>query len=260
MPSPFPGMDPFIESQAWNDFHAHFLADLSNALVPRVRPRYVVRVEERVYIEHELDDLPHVIRPDVTVLGREWEETSSESVTATATVVAVTPVVLTLPMSERIRETFLTIHERETMEVVTTIEVLSPTNKRPGSDGQREYLNKREAVLLSYTHLVELDLLRGGERLPTIEPLPPTDYYAFVCRRQRRFKAEVYAWSLRHRLPSIPVPLAGNDPDVILDLQAIFNTVYDRAGYDYSLDYRHSIEPHLSDADTSWVQQVIRVR
>jgi hypothetical protein len=89
-------------------------------------------------------------------------------------------------MPERVREAFLTIRERETMEVVTVIEVLSPGNKQAGSDGRREYLRKRRDVLLSATHLVELDLLRGGERLPTIEPLPPGDYYAFVCRRQHR--------------------------------------------------------------------------
>jgi hypothetical protein len=252
-------MDPFIESQVWEDFHTRFISGLSDALVPRVRPRYVVRIEERIYIEHETDELPKVIRPDVTVLGREESEALSEGGVATATAVDVTPVLLTLPMPERIRETFLTIRERETMEVVTTIEVLSPANKRPNSDGRREYLSKREAVLLSYTHLVELDLLRGGERLPTIEPLPPADYYAFVCRSQRRLKAEVSAWSLRQPLPPLPIPLSGDDPDVVLDLQAIFNTVYDRAGYDYSLDYRHPIEPPLSDADASWVQQVMNV-
>jgi hypothetical protein len=113
-------------------------------------------------------------------------------------------------------------------------------------------MRKRETVLLSTAHLVELDLLRRGVRLPTQEALPPGDYYAFVCRQRRRPQAEVYAWSLRQPLPSIPVPLAGNDPDAVIDLQAVFTTVYERAGYDYSLDYQRAVEPPLSEVDAAW--------
>jgi hypothetical protein len=214
-------------------------------------------VEERVYVEHMPADDSVFIRPDVTVLERAGSEGPLESPGTTATSAVVTPVIRHLPVPERVREAFLTVRERGTMEVVTVIEVLSPGNKRAGSDGRREYLRKREEVLLSATHLVELDLLRGGERLPTLEPLPPGDYYAFVCRGQRRFQAEVYAWSLRRPLPPVPIPLAGPDPDVVLDLQAIFATVYDRAGYDYSLDYRHALVPPLSEADQAWAQQLL---
>ena len=189
------------------------------------------------------------------MLEGEWRETTSDgnTVTATTTVTAASPVVLTLPMPERKTEAFLTVRERETKEVVTIIEVLSPGNKRPGSDGRQEYLSKRETILKSSTHLVELDLLRRGEHLPIIEPLPLADYYTFVCRETRRPKAEVYAWTIRHPLPSVPVPLAGEDPDVVLDLQGIFTTLYDRAGHDYSLDYRGAIEPPLKGDDADWV-------
>jgi hypothetical protein len=257
VPSPFPGMDPFIESQIWEDFHHAMIEVVRESLIPHTRPRYVVRVEERVYVEH----IPHsdsmFIRPDVTVLERAASEASLESTGATATPTVITPVIRHLPVPEQVREAFLTIRERETMEVVTVIEVLSPGNKRAGSDGRREYLRKREEVLLSATHLVELDLLRAGERLPTLEALPPGDYYAFVCRGQRRFQAEVYAWPMRRPLPPVPVPLAGADPDVVLDLQVMFTTVYDRAGYDYSLDYRRALMPPLSEADQVWAQQLL---
>ena len=144
------------------------------------------------------------------------------------------------------------------MEVVTVIEVLSPGNKRPGSDGRREYLTKRETVLLSATHLLELDLLRGGERLPTIEALPRADFYAFVCRARQRPLAEVYPWTLRQPLPSLPVPLAQGDPEISLDLQAVFTTVYDRAGYDYALDYTQPVEPPLSEEEQAWCSEVLR--
>jgi len=257
MPSPFPGMDPFIEGQKWADFHHECIAVIRESLVRYVRPRYEVSVEERIYIEHGPHERADLIRPDVTVSEQRASESASERPVTSGTAIAVAPVVLHVPMPERVREAFLTIRERETMEVVTVIEVLSPGNKRAKSDGRREYLRKREEVLLSYTHLVELDMLRGGERLPTIEPLPRSDYYAFVCRRQRRSQAEVYAWSLRQALPPIPVPLAGDDPDVVLDLQSLFTTVYDRAGYDYVLDYRRALEPLLNDADTAWVQQLL---
>jgi hypothetical protein len=259
MPSPFPGMDPFVEGPVWEDFHTRFMSALGDFLVPLVRPRYVVRIEERAYLEHSPERAAKWIRPDVAIAERPTERQPQERSggTGTAVAVAAVPVVMTLPMPEYEREHFLTIRERESMEVVTVIEVLSPTNKRPGSDGRREYLGKRETVLLGPAHLVELDLLRGGERLPTVEPLPPADYYAFVSRKPRRPEADVYRWSLRQRLPVINVPLAGNDPDVPLDLQAAFTTVYDRAGYDYSLDYRHPVEPPLSEGDAAWVQECL---
>ena len=256
MPSPFPGMDPYMESQLWQDFHHTLITVLRESLWPRVRPRYVVRVEERVYVERQ-SDARRIIVPDVTMLEHEGRQASATEAAVPASVTTIAPVVLTLPMPEHKRQAFLTIRERETMAVVTVLEVLSLDNKRAGSDGRREYLRKREAVLESDVHLVELDLLRGGARLPTVEPLPPAAYYAFVSRADRRPQVEVYAWTLRQPLPTIPVPLAGDDADVGLDLQAIFATVYDRAGYTDSLDYRNPIEPSLSAADGAWVQQIL---
>jgi hypothetical protein len=206
-------------------------------LAPQVVPRYVVEVEVRVYLEHTPERRGRLIVPDVAVVETSELSPSPAGGTATAVAVQIAPVIRTLPMPERVREPFLTIRDRETREVVTVIGLLSPTNKRPHSDGQREYLRKREEVLLSSAHLVELDLLRGGERLPTLEPLPPGDYYAVVCRQRERPQAEVYAWSLSHVLPAVPVPLVGEDEDVVLDLQVVFRSVYDRAYYAYSLDY-----------------------
>jgi hypothetical protein len=250
-------MDPFIESQLWEDFHHALIEVIRESLIPHTRPRYVVRVEERLYVEHTPSRGSVFIRPEVTVLERTGSEGALESRGAMATSAIVTPVIRHLPVPEQVREAFLTIRDRETMEVVTVIEVLSPGNKRAGSDGRREYLRKRDEVLLSATHLVEFDLLRGGERLPTLEALPPGDYYVFVCRGQRRFQAEVYAWPFRRPLPPVPIPLAGADPDVGLDLQGIFTTVYDRAGYDYSLNYHQVLMPPLSNADQVWAQQLL---
>jgi len=250
-------MDPFIEGQVWADFHTDFIVGIRAFLTPNVIPRYVVRVEERVYVEHETEERTNVMRSDMTILEREGRTSPPEGGVATAVAVAIEPVELTLPMPEKVREVFLTVRERESMEIVTVIEVLSPGNKRPGSDGRREYLRKRETVLQSAAHLVELDLLRQGERLPVQGALPSADYYAFVSRANRRPRVTVYPWSLRRPLPPIPVPLAGADPDVTLDLQAVLNMVYDRARYDYSLDYERPVEPPLSEADAAWAQELL---
>ena len=259
MACPFPGMDPFIEGDSWRNFHARFTIAIADFLTARVRPRYLVRAEERVYLEHvPEDDLPRSFWPDLSVVTERSVYGAPSSATATAILEA--PSIVGLPMPVRQREHYLTIVLRETMDVVTIIEILSPTNKRAGSDGSGEYLAKREAILLSHSHLVELDLLRGGGRLPTIQPLPPGDYYALVSRVARRPNAEVYAWPLLHRMPAIPIPLATGDEDAVLDLQAVFNTVYERSDYDYSLDYSRALNPPLGEADAARVDEALRAR
>ena len=259
MPSPFPGMDPFIEMREWEDFHARLNLAISDILVPRIEPKYTARVQRRVYIEHIFDSEDHVRWADVAVV-QTAADSSTMTLPAAGQATAIAPVECELPMPEERRETYLVIREIESMEIVTVIETLSPSNKRPGGDGRKQYLEKREEVLQSTSHLVELDLLRGGVRLPTIGPLPRGDYYAIVSRRGRRPRAKLYAWSLRDSLPPIPIPLKGNDPEVSLDLAAAFATVYDRARYDLTLDYRQPLDPPLSDADAVWAGELIHSR
>jgi Protein of unknown function (DUF4058) len=255
MPNPFPGMDPFIESQRWRDFHTRFITILSERLTPCVRPRYVVEVEEYVYLARKEEDPNRLIEPDLAIVDtdRDW---GAGSRSAGSAAVAIQPVVHTVPVPKRFRQAFLTIRSREFQNVVTVIELLSPWNKTAG-EGRNEYLVKRSNVFCTPAHLVELDFLRGGQRLATREPLAPADYYVFVCRKERLPQVDVYGWTLRQPLPAIPIPLAGEDPDVDLDLQAAFTTTYDRAGYDYALDYRRSVEPPLEPATTDWVRSLI---
>jgi hypothetical protein len=257
MPSPFPGMDPFIEGRLWRDFHTEFITGVRAALAQDIVPRYVVRIEERVYGERSPEEPDTYIVPDLSIAGVKRGPPFGTGSVATATAAVATPLLRTLPVPERRREAFLTVRERESMAVIAVIEVLSPTNKRPETDGRREYLRKREKVLLSPAHLVEIDLLWGSERLPTREGLPPGDYYALVCREPRRPVVEVYSWTLRDPLPSIPIPLGEEDDDVVLNLQEVFTLVYDRALYNYSLDYRAALEPGLSESDAAWVQQIL---
>ena len=256
MPSPFPGMDPFLETQKWEGFHTRFVNELADRLVPLLRPRYEVEPEQRIYVEQVLED-PRFIRGDVTLL-RDAAEVGSATAVASRAEIEIEPSVYTAPLPSEERETFLVIRDLPTHQVVTIIEVISPTNKRPGSVGRKEYLAKRLTALRSKVNLVEIDLLRGGERSPTVEPLKPTtDYCVFISRRGNRPIIDGYESPLAHRLPPIPIPLAGDDPDVQLDLQQAFTSVYDRGGYDYSLDYTRKLRPALREGDDEWVQQML---
>jgi hypothetical protein len=249
-------MDPFLEGEEWEDFHTRFNTAISDFLSPRIEPRYFVRIERRVYVEHIVGDDTGLRRADVAVLADENEGPHfGKPSPAAATVVA--PVECLLPMPEEKRETYVVVRERETREVVTIVETLSPGNKRPSSVGRNEYLAKREELLQSQAHFVELDLLRGGERLPMSSPMPRGDYYAIVSRCERRPRAELYPWTIRDPLPAIPVPLKKGDPDAQLELQAVFATVYDRARYHLSLDYSQPLSPSLNEADAAWLKELL---
>jgi hypothetical protein len=258
MPSPFPGMDPFIEDQEWSDFHPTFAGEIRAQLAPKLEPRYYVRIERRVYVEHpQYEDngssQPDIRKPDVSPHLRSESAVLPYTAGGTATLAA--PVECFIPMPEEQRESFLKIHETETREVVTVLEVLSPSNKRPGGDGRREYLQKRDQVFESATHLVELDLLRGGARLPMQSPLPPGDYYAIISKSHRRPRAAVYPWLLLDPLPTIPIPLLKGDDNVPLDLRAALTAVYDRARYHLSINYTAKLEVPLPDEQAKWLSR-----
>ena len=250
MPSPFPGMDPFIEGQSWPDFHSRFIGQLGDQLVVQVKPRYIVKLEQDIYLLGGDEGRNEVFIPDVHVKDSGAGVRDGGSETSVATIV---PVTLHLPVPKERRQTWLRIIDREERQVVTVIEVLSPTNKSHRR-GRRQYLRKRERLLTSVINLVEIDLLRGGRRLPTIEPLMTCDYFAFVSEGMRVPEVDVYGWNLRDRLPSIPVPLARNDDDAMLDLEAAFSAAYDRAGYEYALNYEDEVRPKMNESDAAWVR------
>lgn len=222
-----------------------------------LRPRYTVLMEERGYIEHAPGEPARFMRPDTTGTAEEPRAEPAGSVTAA---VATVPVTVPLLMPERVRDRFFEIRLRDSRELVTVVEVLSPGNKRPGSDGRREYLSKRDTILPSAAHRVEIDLLRGGERLPMARPLPPGDYFVVVSRAARRPLADVWPFTLRQSLPVIPIPLAGEDPDAVVDLEALFSRRYEEAGYDSLLDYSRPLEPPLPEEDARWLQAEVRPR
>lgn len=255
MPCPFTGMDPFLEMPPfWGDFAPTLLAEIRNALLPRLLPRYDVRIEEYLVVTQEELRL-HRVRPDVTISTTERWQPGGEGGVAVA---EPTTVELEYPDIELQTQRHLRLIHRPTGRVVTVMELLSPTNKTPGEDGLDTYLEKRAEFLASRCHLVEFDLLRGGERLPMAGPLPRGEYYAYVGRVGRRPRCQIMAWPLRAALPTVPIPLLPSDPEVTLDLQAAFRAAYEPSLYDRRLPYDQPLLPPLSAADEAWVRDQLR--
>ncbi|MBI4614475.1 MAG: DUF4058 family protein [Planctomycetes bacterium] len=254
MPSPFPGMDPYLEDQnLWEDFHHELISTMAALLVPQVLPRYWVAIEKRMYIDYE-EDAGRSIRPDLAVT-RKPEVRGRVAPATQATTLQ--PVAVEAVMTWPVREGFLKIIRRADRKVVTKIELLSVTNKKKGTSGRAEYLSKRLEVLGSESHLVEIDLLRGGERPPFKDPLPPGEYFVAVHRFRNRPRADAYGIALQRELPVIPIPLEEGDPDVGLSLGRALSETYDRRRYDHEIDYAGEASPRLEGADREWAEELL---
>lgn len=164
--------------------------------------------------------------------------------------VAAEPIVVEIPLAEEVVERYLEIRGVATGRVVTVIELLSPKNKRSGA-GRDAYLQKRQRIMMSQTHLVEIDLLRGGVSLPMVGGTK-SDYRILISRSIHRPQADLYAFSLRQPIPAIAVPLAG-EASVLLDLQLLLHQIYDRARFQLAINYQQVLLPQLSEDDKNWV-------
>ena len=161
-------------------------------------------------------------------------------------------------IEEEIHESYIEIVDRVERLVVTVIEILSPTNKAAGSRGRESYENKRSDVMKSPSHLVEIDLLRRGLPIPVYGGIPPHEYLVHVSRADRRPKATLWPIRLSQKLPPIPVPLKPEDGHVVLDLQTVLDTAYDRACYDLELDYSADPVPPLDPEWNGWAQRLLK--
>ena len=177
MPSPFPGMNPYLEQEdAWHDFHESFMPRVRDLISAQVDPRYIVKIDEHVFVhEFSAETRRFLGRADIAV-GRQGTDTGNDRTTA----VMESPAEGYLPAVDVERLAFVEIRDRRNRQLVTLIELLSPTNKRPGGD-RDQYLGKRHEVLASSAHLVEIDLLRGRHRPPLVE-LPTCDYCVLVAK------------------------------------------------------------------------------
>lgn len=253
MPSPFPGMNPYIEQPGvCVDFHQPFLVALREQLGAQVRPAFIVKLEEQVYIQEMPEDDRQLLgRPDLSVIPSH----SNGGVSPSNGGVAVAPMqARLLPEVDIVSLSRLEVRDRQGTELVAVIELLSPINKRSRSD-REQYIAKRRGLLHSPAHFIEIDLLRGYERMP-LERLPDCDYCILVSRYEQRPEVDVWPVRLRDPLPNIPIPLRPPHPDAVLDLMAALHHVYDAAGYgDYI--YRQEPSPPLHPADQQWAGELL---
>ncbi|MEP0885949.1 DUF4058 family protein [Trichocoleus sp. ST-U3] len=259
MPSPFPGMNPYLEHPGvWPGVHHLLISEIARLLSPQLRPKYRVAVEVRMY-ETSGENSLLVGIPDVIVQRSLTATNPTNSTMANVAVAAPTaqPAKVTIPVPEIIKEGYLEVREVGTEAVVTTIEILSPTNKRSGK-GRQMYEEKRHQVLGSRTHLVEIDLLRMGEPLPFFGNNIESHYRILVCRGNSRPYADLYAFNLQDVIPSFPLPLRAGDTEPVVDLRTLLNGVYDISGYDLVIDYTREPVPLLAESDAAWVDASLR--
>jgi hypothetical protein len=257
MPSPFPGMDPYLEDPAfWSDFHASFLLYLRDFINERLPDDYDARVDEQVNLTETSPDQIRRIEPDVAVSKA---QPSAPPVPASVGVATLEPVTIPhLLIEEETHERWIEILHRPERSLVAVLELLSPANKE--EPGLHRYRDKRFALLMQKVHLIEIDLLLAGRRLTLRDPLPPGDYYALVSRSDRRPDCQVWHWTLRQPLPTIPLPLRAPDPDLPLDLSSVFTTTYDRGRYARFLPYGAPPAVSLPAETRDWALQQVHAR
>jgi hypothetical protein len=247
-------MDPFIEDRGlWPDFHDSLIGEIERSLAAQLPEQYFIRLRRRTYVvlagTGERGTEP--IYPDARIKKQVAASRASQGSTVAVTMQAF--------IDQHFRENFIEIYTDEPEpRLVTCIEILSPSNKQSGNKGWELYLRKRNALLLGKANLVEIDLLRGGRRMPMVEPWPKSPYYLLVGREDRAPSCRVWPVYFNQPLPQIPVPLAGPDPDIPLALQPMVEAVYERSRYGRRLDYGKPLAIPVSAEDSAWLADRLR--
>ncbi len=251
MPSPFPGMDPYIESWIWADFHANVITAIRDQLNPRLPKRYIASTELYVWrFDNSEEERLLLGGPDVHVADVKPAPTGDSVATAVAPITTVLPGVVR-------KQRYVKIIDPEERRVVAVIEILSPSNKTKGEDGQ-SYRLKREEYMASGISLVEIDLLRSGLRPSLGNPAPPvTDYYMLVHRGWEKDRLGIWPVSIREALPAVPIPLDPDVPELMLDVRACIDHVYDFGRYGEQLNYTKPPKPPLREPDATWARELL---
>jgi hypothetical protein len=243
-------MDPYLEGSM--NFHHQFSAEIARQLSPRVLPKYVAVMAERFVLD-ESDGVAvatGTLYPDVGVYKTGKETPSSGAATSMQA-----PLRLATKVPEKVPHVSIEIRDAKHHRLVTAIEVLSPWNKR--GRGRREYLAKRRRILLSNAHLMEIDLLHEGQRVPMREPLPDAPYFVLLSRVEDRPVMEVWPVQLDQPLPTVSVPLLPGDDDVPLDLQLAFASIYDLLGCGFDIDYKQPPPVRLNAGEEQLISQYV---
>lgn len=256
MPSPFPGMDPYLEqSKLWVDFHNRLADEMGAQINTQIRPGYFARLTP--YTTYETIEIGKStlrgVRPDVGVMQPQTSPAVGQPPVALLEPDA--PVESAVRLEDSVELLSVEIYDTDDELLVTAIEILSPVNKRPRHKAYTDYQNKRFELLHSSAHLLEIDFLRAGERPPLEIPVPEAPYYIMLSRMERRPSVEVWPVQLQTRLPQIPIPLHRPDPDAMLDMNRVMSNVYERGAYDIQIDYSQPVPaPALDDDQKIWVE------
>jgi hypothetical protein len=267
MKSPFPGMDPFIEACGlWEGFHNHLIEAIYQALAPALPQGYTIDTAVRSYVVllEEESKQEHLAKADVTITEAATAKKprkKKDRVSVAESHEDAESVAMQAFIAEQFEESFVEIYaELAERVLVTCIEVLSPSNKRRGTEGWLQYERKRQALLLGHANLLEIDLLRGGARHPMLTPWPESPFRLLVSRATLAPHCRVWLAHFLHRLPPIPVPLLFPEPDLSLDLQPLLDGIYALGCYDERLDYARSLDPPLSEIETVGVRDLLKNR
>jgi hypothetical protein len=254
MKNPFPGMNPYLEDH-WQDVHTGVTVYIRDQLQAKLPSDLVARAEEQVAVDE--DGQPRALRPDVKVVEphRLHEPAPAYAAGGSDLNVATPLVVLLEPEVHRWIE-ILDAGGR----LITVIEVLSPKNK--SEEGQAAYRRRQHNYTSAGVNLVEIDLLRKGERVLSIplSEIPDrawTPYMVCVYRASEPDQREIYPLQLRERLPAIRIPLRPSDPDAILELQPLIDQAFERGRY-WLTDYQRELRPPLSKGDAEWADDLLK--
>ena len=257
MPSPFPGMDPYLEKPGlWPQCHLSLIYNIHARLNARLPNRYEASMDVHVWL-HEADAETRRVMPEPDVFLSEKTGGTAVAILAKRTAA---PTEFLLPVEPRTGNRFVTIRDTLNQRVITAIEILSPSNKKPGDD-REAYLSERDEYFVAHVNLVEIDFLRGGLRSPLVEHVPSPFAYSILVSRHPHFpKVGFWPIGVRDTLPEIPVPLNEDDPECLLDLRACLDRGYEDGRWVRKLEYTRPPDPLLSEPDATWARELLANR
>jgi len=241
MKSPFPGMDPYLEGDLWSEVHTELASKIKKMLIPLIGDKYIARIEKYIVNDtepHHDIGIVYPMYPDVGI----FEDKVSEALTAYGNQKIPTPSNLKVRYHRPIKVKINVVEIRDVKDnkIITAIEILSPVNKR--GLGLKQYLAKKERLINNHVHFIEIDLIRRGTRTVTLAKLEGIDYLVALTRATT-FQTEVWTIDLLDSLPTIPIPLLSPDEDVLIDLQAALDEVYEESAFHRSINYKEIPPP-----------------
>ena len=248
--NPFPGMNPYLEQpRFWPGLHNDLIAQMRTNLGPQLPPQYRMEIDERYELDvtWPVDDMAarHVI-PDMSVTTERANTGGAFVSEPVGGVLVATPA--------PVRVAYLEVRQAPEDQVVTVVEILSPSNKAPGS-GRLDYLRKREDILASHVNLVEIDLLRGGEPMPLTTPVPRCHYRILVSRERWRPSARLFPFMVWDAIPKFPLPLLEGDEPIEADIGPLLSAMHHTARYNMAVNYENPPPgPTLEPEYQEWVE------